>query len=467
MLVERNLELRDKLDALEQKYTQLENERNVLIGHVRNLQQERENLAQAREEVAAGQLRYKEFQTATEQANEKLGFMTKERDQFKNELTEMKKAQEESQSTGKMLVSEKTASDKQIAKLSEEITVVAKEKEQLQQKLSEMKNAQGGSQPVIKTMEAERAALAKRLEKMDVDMNAAVAERDRLQKDFVDAKKTLGESQATVKALGSENVALNEQIGEVKDQLKKNQVTQKNLAIDLAFARAKEAELMARHQTMLAESDRLKADVQRLTRINEALKDAEQKWQQVKRGLDALRVDSRKMEVKNKKLESKIAKMKILKTRSEKTQEELKALRMLQKEHEAMIGKLTSEKSILETRLARFDAPSGVSPASYARQKGTLSPVNKQRLDMHFNLAVAYDKTKMYKAEEREYMECLRIDPADANVHYNLGILYDDKLNDNAKAIKHYEKYLELHPLGEELEQVKHWILQAEQQERL
>ena len=43
-LVQRNLELRKKLDALEKKYAELENERNVLIVHVRNLQQEKEKL---------------------------------------------------------------------------------------------------------------------------------------------------------------------------------------------------------------------------------------------------------------------------------------------------------------------------------------------------------------------------------------------------------------------------------------
>ena len=48
LLVQRNLELREKIGVLEQKYTDLENERNVLIGHVRNLQQEKERLVSAR-----------------------------------------------------------------------------------------------------------------------------------------------------------------------------------------------------------------------------------------------------------------------------------------------------------------------------------------------------------------------------------------------------------------------------------
>ncbi|MBI5150687.1 MAG: tetratricopeptide repeat protein, partial [Candidatus Omnitrophica bacterium] len=92
---------------------------------------------------------------------------------------------------------------------------------------------------------------------------------------------------------------------------------------------------------------------------------------------------------------------------------------------------------------------------------------DKQKLDMHFNLAVAYDKTGMYEAEEGEYLECLKIDPNDANVHYNLGILYDDKLNDNVKAVRHYRRYLDFFPAGEDAEQVKQWIVTAEQKQRL
>jgi len=35
--------------------------------------------------------------------------------------------------------------------------------------------------------------------------------------------------------------------------------------------------------------------------------------------------------------------------------------------------------------------------------------VNKERLDMHYNLAVVYDKNGMYKDAEREYLKCLKI----------------------------------------------------------
>ena len=73
----------------------------------------------------------------------------------------------------------------------------------------------------------------------------------------------------------------------------------------------------------------------------------------------------------------------------------------------------------------------------------------------------------MYKEARQEYLKCLAINPNDANVHYNLAILYDDKLNMNAKAIEHYQKYLELRPIGEDAEKVKTWMLHAEQEDRL
>jgi len=97
----------------------------------------------------------------------------------------------------------------------------------------------------------------------------------------------------------------------------------------------------------------------------------------------------------------------------------------------------------------------------------TKKQIAQQKLKMHYNKAVAYNKLRMYREEEKEYKQCLKINPKDANVHYNLAILYDDRLNRNDKAVEHYKKYLVLHPSGEGVIQVKEWLLHAEQQNRL
>jgi len=92
---------------------------------------------------------------------------------------------------------------------------------------------------------------------------------------------------------------------------------------------------------------------------------------------------------------------------------------------------------------------------------------DKERLDMHFNLAVVYEKNGMYVDAEREYYKCLMIDQNDAEVHYNLGILYDDRMNKTSAALVHYKRYLELRPKGESSEEVRQWIFNAEQEARL
>jgi len=102
-----------------------------------------------------------------------------------------------------------------------------------------------------------------------------------------------------------------------------------------------------------------------------------------------------------------------------------------------------------------------------ARSLKTKKQIDQQKLKMHYNMALAYNKLEMYREEEEEYKQCLKINSKDAFVHYNLAILYDDRLNRNEMAVKHYKKYLLFHPSGEGVAQVKEWLLHAEQQSRL
>ncbi|MCK5178061.1 MAG: hypothetical protein KAR32_00900, partial [Candidatus Omnitrophica bacterium] len=97
----------------------------------------------------------------------------------------------------------------------------------------------------------------------------------------------------------------------------------------------------------------------------------------------------------------------------------------------------------------------------------TKKEATEQKLKMHYNLALAYDRQGLYAREEKEYLKCLKINARDANVHYNLAILYDDKLNLNDKAVEHYKRFLSLRPAGLDVERVKEWMLHAEQEHRL
>jgi Tfp pilus assembly protein PilF len=87
---------------------------------------------------------------------------------------------------------------------------------------------------------------------------------------------------------------------------------------------------------------------------------------------------------------------------------------------------------------------------------------DRERRDMHYNMAVVYTKEGKFREAEGEYLRALRIDPNDAAVHYNLGILYDDELNDKERAAMHYRKYLRLNPHGNDVDTVKGWLLKLE-----
>lgn len=49
-----------------------------------------------------------------------------------------------------------------------------------------------------------------------------------------------------------------------------------------------------------------------------------------------------------------------------------------------------------------------------------------------------------------------------ADIHYKLGLLYDDKLNDPINALHHFKRYLVLHPSGGHASEVKDFIKRDE-----
>jgi tetratricopeptide (TPR) repeat protein len=82
--------------------------------------------------------------------------------------------------------------------------------------------------------------------------------------------------------------------------------------------------------------------------------------------------------------------------------------------------------------------------------------------DMLYNLALVYAREGRAREAEQAYLRALQLDPADPDIHYNLGILYDDELKDRTRALMHYRKYLKLSPHAPDQDQVENWILQIE-----
>ncbi|MFH1904915.1 MAG: tetratricopeptide repeat protein [bacterium] len=88
--------------------------------------------------------------------------------------------------------------------------------------------------------------------------------------------------------------------------------------------------------------------------------------------------------------------------------------------------------------------------------------LRKESIAIRYKLALIYQKTDRYKEAEKEYMKVLSFDPNNSAVHYNLGILYDDHLRNNKKAVYHYQQYVKFSPDAKDVSLVKEWILKIQ-----
>jgi LysM repeat protein len=66
--------------------------------------------------------------------------------------------------------------------------------------------------------------------------------------------------------------------------------------------------------------------------------------------------------------------------------------------------------------------------------------------DPHFQRGRNLVSSQYFKGAAEEFEKALESNPASAAAHFELGWLYDNKLNDYAAAIYHYERHLKLQP---------------------
>ena len=81
-----------------------------------------------------------------------------------------------------------------------------------------------------------------------------------------------------------------------------------------------------------------------------------------------------------------------------------------------------------------------------------------EKSTVHYNMGCMSKLYKQYSKAEQEFLKALAISPEDPNIHYNLGILYDDDLDNNEAAATHYERFLELSANEQDRAQVQEWL---------
>jgi len=86
----------------------------------------------------------------------------------------------------------------------------------------------------------------------------------------------------------------------------------------------------------------------------------------------------------------------------------------------------------------------------------------REKRDMHYNMAAVYAREGRYAQAESEYLRALRIDPSDADAHFNLAVLYEERMDQPRRAVMHYRRYLMLRPHAADADTVKAWLLDLE-----
>jgi len=385
---------------------------------------------------------------------------------------------------------EKTVAQRAAQEFSEkkEGRIAALEKEDFAAERAALKRTEGELRDKIRTIERENESLAGKLdetktlwEETQKDLEARLAraneENDRL---YQDAQQKEREGLEGRKDLSG-------RLARLEADLQEAQADQEKAGKELSQAQARIAEIEDENRKLAEVNTQMDALVKKSIKdLEDQAREAKYDQEHIARKAKDAAVDKLMLEAKMQALEerarsaeAKLAGMtndmttktaqvslqesEIMNLREEKAKLEQKLLKYVEKILEAQRPGLKDLKP--EKRGESSDEEwGGIDEAPKVRAKREL---DEQKLDMHYNLAIAYDRRRMYKEARQEYLKCLAINPNDANVHYNLAILYDDKLNMNAKAIEHYQKYLELRPIGEDAEKVKTWMLHAEQEDRL
>jgi tetratricopeptide (TPR) repeat protein len=119
-------------------------------------------------------------------------------------------------------------------------------------------------------------------------------------------------------------------------------------------------------------------------------------------------------------------------------------------------------KQELEKREDRLTKAEKMTAVLATARKEVWAAHSRDSRDLHYNMAQVYSREGRFKDAEKEYLEALKLDPTDADVHYNLGVLYDDELKNKRQAAVHYRRYLKLRPDAPDVDTVRNWLMRLE-----
>jgi len=246
--------------------------------------------------------------------------------------------------------------------------------------------------------------------------------------------------------------------GELSEAKRKNTLfagEKESLNREIALQRKRITEIQQAQDYLRKQREALTAEKEGL---EEELKDMK-KLHQKQIGLYKFKDES--IEDFKKKTDSKMMEFIIGKKALEKQVKnvEVKLKESVQKNQELLTKLDESSRMVIKLKLEKGEENNRLGSTSREDEQ-----FRKEALKFHYNAGLVYDQNRQFELALIEYEKALEAVPDDADVHYNLAILYDEYLLDKKKAIKHYQAYLEFCPDARDAVKVSYWINEAKKE---
>ena len=331
----------------------------------------------------------------------------------------------------------------------------------------------------------ENMTLRRELDGAEDDRVDALADKRRIEEELLDMESQLTESvdllqklkssgdgpdldriislETELSNVASKNAKLRKQIDEMQAQASQPSASgpSPRLGSDLFKALQEETVVLKRQvRELQGERDMLKSDVARLSSErageSQAMTQASEREAELQEALDRSARGTDKYKSALDKLLKQIPKM----------EQELAKLRdtvdVKNRELETHDQQVEAMQAEIEKRDWRLDKSERMQVLMERTREEVHKTNQKEKRDLHFNMAAVYAKEGRMRDAEKEYLRSLRIDPTDADSHYNLAILYEESFDNKSKAAVHYRAYLKLAPNARDVDEVKAWLIDLE-----
>jgi tetratricopeptide (TPR) repeat protein len=316
---------------------------------------------------------------------------------------------------------------------------------------------------------------------LGAERDAAKHERDRLQSNVNDMEKQLVETATALQALQKAHDAQVATAGEasaLQARVATAEAERTRLTAELAALQAQLAATpsSAAGPAVATGSDMYrKVDAERAA-LQQRVKEVEAERNAAARAADALRSEAEERKAETETLQATLQAQGSEREAMAKIVPHVRRLQEQQRELEKDLAACEAEKDAVEKRAEDLDVRARQLTKLSSRllrggggklQEGSGEPT-EQSLELSSDpfqslcqVAANMARKSQFKLSAAAYQRSLKLRPDAADVHYNLGILYDQELKDTRKAIRHYSEYLRLCPFAADSDQVRAWLMEA------